>query len=478
VEGRWFVAREARAAAEIRRYVQRVVAPRIQFCVGSGDRRIAYAVDGSGPPLVCSAWWVSHLESDWGDPSFRAFFSALAEHSTVIRYDRSGVGLSDRDRSTFALEDEVADLEAVIAHAAVKRPALLGISCGGPACVRYAASHRGGPSHVILYGSFVRGCDTAPPAVRMAVSALVRASWELGARTLADLFAPDLSREEARRVCRTQRVAASAETATALLELTYRMDVSDVVGTVAAPTLVVHRQGDQTVPFRCGRDLAAAIPGATLLPLEGNAHVPWRGDAAPVLDAIESFLRGAARREATANGELRRIGELWSIRFAGRRVLLKDAKGLGDLAVLLANPRREVPASVLLQRAGGSPSERVESVPALDSRAVREYRRRLAALGKEIEEAEGWNDLGRLARLRSERDAIEQQLRSSVGLGGRPRPLDDPTDRARKAVTARLRSAMARISAAHPELGQHLDASVSTGVRCVYTPDPLVTWST
>ncbi len=454
------------------------MAPSIRFCAGSGTGRIAYAVDGTGPALVCAGWWVSHLESDWADPSFRAFFSSLAAQSTVVRYDRVGVGLSDRDRSTFSLEDEVADLGAVIADAGVDRPALLGISCGGPPCVRYAARHPAGVSRLILYGSFVRGCDTAPPAVRGAVSALVRASWELGSRTLADLFAPELSRTEVRRVCRAQRVSASAETAAELLELTYRMDVSDAVGAVSVPAIVIHRRGDQTVPFQCGRDLAAALPGATLVPLDGNAHVPWRGDTASVLDAIEGFLHGAnATTDDAGNGELRRTGDLWSIRFAGRRVLLKDAKGLSDLATLLANPGREVAATALLQRAGGSPVEMVSPAPAADDRAVRAYRRRLDDIREEIEEAEDRNDLGLVERLRAECDAIQHELRSSLGLAGRQRRLHDPTDRARKAVTARLRSVMARISAVHPELGRHLDASISTGMRCAYSPDRPVTWS-
>ena len=455
------------------------MAPSIRFCVGSGGRRIAYAVDGSGPPLVCAAWWVSHLESDWAEPSFRAFFAALAEHSTVVRYDRSGVGLSDRDRSSFAFDDEVSDLGAVIADARLERPMLLGISCGGPPTIRYAARHPEGVGGLVLYGSFLRGSDTAPVEVRRALCELVRASWELGSRTLADIFAPELPSEEVRRVCRTQRVAASAEKAAELLELTYRMDISEDVGAIAVPSIVMHRRGDRTVPFECGRALAAALPGATLLPLAGNAHVPWRGDANAVLEGIEGFLRGrVGRPDDVVHGELRRIGDLWSVRFAGRRVLLKDAKGLRDLATLLANPGREVAAAALLQRAGGSPVERVEAGLAADERALRAYRRRLQDLGEELADAEERNDLGRLARLRAEREAIQSELRSAVGLGGRPRHLRDPTDRARKAVTARLRSAMARISEVHPQLGEHLHTSVSTGLSCRYNPDPPVSWWT
>ena len=336
-----------------------------------------------------------------------------------------------------------------------------------------------GVGGLVLYGSFLRGSDTAPVEVRRALCDLVRASWELGSRTLADIFAPELPSEEVGRVCRTQRVAASAAAAAELLELTYRVDISEDVGAIAVPSIVMHRRGDRTVPFECGRRLAAVLPGATLLPLAGNAHVPWRGDSNAVLEGIEGFLRGrVARSEDASHGEFRRIGDLWSVRFAGRRVLLKDAKGLRDLATLLANPRREVAAAALLQRAGGLPVERVEGVTAADKRALRAYKRRLRDVGEELADAEERNDLGHVARLLVEREAIQHELRSAVGLGGRRRHLRDPTDRARKAVTARLRSAMARISEVHPQLGEHLAATVSTGLSCRYSPNPPVSWWT
>src|SRR4029079_2382665 len=115
------------------------------FFQGTSGKRIAYAVDGAlpgaRPPLVFPAWWVSHLEHDFDDPAFRGLFCRLAEHMTVVRYDRPGVGLSDRERPQHSLEDEVANLEALIEALGTERIALLGGSCGGPPAIAYAARH-------------------------------------------------------------------------------------------------------------------------------------------------------------------------------------------------------------------------------------------------------------------------------------------------------------------------------------------------
>jgi hypothetical protein len=220
------------------------------------------------------------------------------------------------------------------------------------------------------------------------------------------------------------------------------------------------------------------VPGATLVPLDGTAHVPWRGNATEVATAIDAFLRGRVAGPAEArHGEFRHAGDLWSIDFAGRRVHLKDAKGLSDLATLLANPGRDIPAIVLVQ-SGGAPVERSSPVPAADERALRSYRRRLTEVQEELMAAEEANDLARIATLRAEAEQVEDELRSVVGLGGRPRHLNDPADRARKAVSGRVRAALAKISEVHPELGAHLEASITTGNSCRYSPDPPVSWWT
>jgi DNA-binding CsgD family transcriptional regulator len=141
---------------------------------------------------------------------------------------------------------------------------------------------------------------------------------------LADIFLGESDSAEQERLARYQRVAASPETAAALLELTYRNDVRAELQQIRVPTSVVHRRGDRAIPYRLGRELAAAIPGATLLPLDGTAHLPWTGDwqaAARVLRSVlapEVPLRPAGKPPST----------LLSTR--EREVLALIANGLSD----------------------------------------------------------------------------------------------------------------------------------------------------
>jgi hypothetical protein len=114
----------------------------------------------------------------------------------------------------------------------------------------------------------------------------------------------------------------------------------------------------------------------------------------------------------------------------------------------------------------------------LDAAARRAYRGRLAELAEEIEQAQAWSDPVRAERARDEREALLVELAAAAGLAGRGRRLGDQSERARKAVTARIRDSLRRVEAVHPVLGAHLSASVSTGTWCVYSPATPVTWHT
>ena len=180
--------------------------------------------------------------------------------------------------------------------------------------------------------------------------------------------------------------------------------------------------------------------------------------------------------------EFRRAGAGWTLTYAGRTVRLPDAKGMGDLAVLLSRPGQPVPAAELVALSGGGRHARaglaMGADPVLDEQAKQAYRRRLQDLDREVAEAEDQGDPGRVEKARSERDAIAHELAAALGLGGRDRGLGDPAERARKAVTERIRYSMARIARAHPELAAHLEASVTTGSSCAYAPAEPVTWLT
>lgn len=459
-------------ATRAARYARRAVT--VRFFRNRAGRRLAYAVDGVGTPLVFPPWWVSHLERQAEDPPFRRFFEALARRFRVVRYDRLGVGMSDRRRRSFTFTGELADLAALVDHLGAPVVHLFGSSFGGPLAVAYAALHPRRVGKVVLYGTYAQGAALAPRAVRRAIGALVRSSWGLGSSALTDLFHPGADAATRRRYVVLQRAAADAETAAALLELHYALDARRYLAAIRAPVLVLHRRGDRAIPYRHGRELAARVPDATLVTLEGIEHMPWEGDAGAVQDAAIAFLDGGDRErrgEARPPGpELRRDGEVWSLRFEGRGALLRDCKGVADLARLVAAPGEEVHVFDLLRLPAGERRDRGSAEPALDRRALASYRRRLAEIDAAIAEAEGRLEGGSAGALAREREALLDQIAADTGLGGRPRRLNDPVERARKAVTARIRDAIRRIGRVDPALGRHLEASVSTGVRCTYAP--------
>jgi hypothetical protein len=170
---------------------------------------------------------------------------------------------------------------------------------------------------------------------------------------------------------------------------------------------------------------------------------------------------------------LRRDGDVWLISYEGRSCRLRDAKGLHYLAVLLAQPSREVHVFDLV----GTGVSATRTSEALDARAKSDYRRRLAELEAENAEATEWGDSERADRARLEAEAISAQLAAAYGLGGRPRSGAGPTERARKAVANRIRDSLARIDDAHPSLGRHLRNSVHTGTFCSYQPERPTLWN-
>jgi pimeloyl-ACP methyl ester carboxylesterase/DNA-binding CsgD family transcriptional regulator len=291
-----------------------------------GGRRAAYAVTGDGPPLVAPAWWVSHVELDWGDEAFRGLWETLGRGHTVVRYDRLGVGLSDREvrDADLTLDAEVALLAAVLDELALENVVLLGGSSGGCDAISFAARFPDRVSRLLLYGAYADGSSIASPEIRDAIVAAVRSHWGLGSRLLADIFLGGASGAEQERLARHQRAAASPETAAALLELVYRNDVRAELEKVRAPTVVVHRRGDRAIPYRLGRELAAAIPQARLIPLDGAAHFPWAGDAQSVARALRSAL--ALDANDAVGGEPAAV--LLSSR--EREVLALVAQGLSD----------------------------------------------------------------------------------------------------------------------------------------------------
>src|SRR6202046_4338124 len=224
--------------------------------------RVAFAVVGSGPAVVLPAWWVSHVVEDWHFDPLRRFVEGLAAGRMVVRYDRLGTGLSDRERprETFTPEFEDATLCAVLDELGLARVTLMGISCGGCTAVSFAARRPERVDRLVLYGSYAQGHALGPPQARTSLIDLVRSHWGLGSRLLADLFGPSWSAEDRVAFTAYQRAAASAEVAADLLAQIYETDVRDDLPGIRAPALVVHRERDRAMRLRGAREGGALLP--------------------------------------------------------------------------------------------------------------------------------------------------------------------------------------------------------------------------
>jgi pimeloyl-ACP methyl ester carboxylesterase/DNA-binding CsgD family transcriptional regulator len=275
---------------------------RIAMTTSSAGARIGYAVTGSGPPLVYVSGWLGHLELSWALPAERAYYEALADGRTLIRYDKPGCGLSKRTSSEapplepYSMDQELDALQAVITATGVGPFDLMGASVGAPVAAMWAARRPATVSRLVLYGGWAHGPDVAAPEIQRHVLGLVRHHWGLAADLLADLFAPDADAGTRAAFTRYQRDSASAETACAMLEMAYRLDVRDVLSQVTAPTLVLHRSRDRAAPIDQGRLLADGIPKARFEAIVGRSHLPYIGDAQPLTRAIRRFLGLSERR--------------------------------------------------------------------------------------------------------------------------------------------------------------------------------------
>lgn len=203
----------------------------------------------------------------------------------------------------------------------------------------------------------------------------------------------------------------------------------------------------------------------------------------PLLDGLGHRLDAAAgaATEGPApprwRSTFRRTGPVWQIEFAGRSVQLPHARGLTDIAFLLSRPDREVSVLDLVQP-DGTAAAAVRGAPAYDERARREIRDRLRELDEEIDAAEDLHDAGRAEVAREQRQVLAETVARDLGLGGRSRLIGDPTERARKTVSTRIRRSIATVGRTHPELGRHLERSIDTGAWCAYRPADPVDWIT
>jgi pimeloyl-ACP methyl ester carboxylesterase len=263
---------------------------------------IAYQVHGEGPlDLLLVPGFVSHAELLPEEPSIARFFRRLASFSRLIVLDKRGQGLSDRPARPPTLEESMDDMEAVMEAAGCERPAIFGVSEGGPMSALFAATHPHRVSSLVLFGTFARMLEAPDFPHGVSEEALnrwgevIRRDW--GGPVAVNLWAPSRlgDREFERWWGRLLRQGTSPAGAIALMDLYREMDVRSILPAIDVPTLVLHRAGDRMISAAQSRYIAERIPGARYVELPGEDHLPFAGDLDLVLAEVEEFLVGSRR---------------------------------------------------------------------------------------------------------------------------------------------------------------------------------------
>ncbi|MHA0286458.1 alpha/beta fold hydrolase [Mycobacterium sp. C3-094] len=271
----------------------------VRFCRSADGTRIAYAIHGSGPPLLLTTCWLSHLEFDWESPVWQHFLRDLGSIATVIRYDERGFGMSDWNVTDFSLPTRVADLAAVIDAAEVPRCAMIGMSQGGPVAIAYTADNPDRVSRLILYGTYgVARRDDEAVDLEHAFQQLIKVGWarpeSTFRRVFTDLMIPGASPVQAGWLDDLQARATSTENAMRSRAARAEVDVGAYLSRITAPTLVVHARGDRMNPFADGRELAARISGARFVALDSANHITLADEPAweVFVAEVTAFLAG------------------------------------------------------------------------------------------------------------------------------------------------------------------------------------------
>jgi pimeloyl-ACP methyl ester carboxylesterase/DNA-binding winged helix-turn-helix (wHTH) protein len=262
----------------------------------SAGLHIAYAIAGAGTvDIVLVLGWTFPFRALGRLAETAATLSALTDIGRVVLFDKRGTGLSDPVKRLPSLDERMDDLRAVLDAAGSRQAVLLGFSEGGALCMLFAAAHPERVRGLVLVGAFPR-MAAAPdwpagwsPDRAAAARAYIQRSWGAG-QTILALAPRAASRPDFRRfAAETEQEGASPGAALDVLEMNLRVDVRPLLGSVRAPTHVLHRTDDGIIDVRNGRALAAAIPGARFTEVPGDDHVFLFEDSATLVAAVRAL---------------------------------------------------------------------------------------------------------------------------------------------------------------------------------------------
>jgi class 3 adenylate cyclase len=266
------------------------MAREVRYCTTEDGVRIAYCVEGEGPPLVLAPSFIESLELADESPELASFFQKLLIGRRLIRYDARGSGLSQREASELTEMGAVHDIQAVTTAAKLERFALFGSGQTGGAAIAYASLYPDRVSAVILHGTATARSMFGAPGPYRALAEFARSNWELAASVFVDPSIRDAEPEIATRWARVLYRARDGDLTARFMLANIDYDITGYARGVQARTMVLHRMGDTRIPFDAAKRFAALIPTARLVPLQGAASHYCLGDSQAVLDAVNAFL--------------------------------------------------------------------------------------------------------------------------------------------------------------------------------------------
>jgi pimeloyl-ACP methyl ester carboxylesterase/DNA-binding SARP family transcriptional activator len=281
--------------------------PAIQYARRRDGVSIAHQVLGDGPvDLVVVPGFMSHLDLQWTDPAYRRWLRRLSSSLRVATLDKAGTGASDAVPRAQTIEEWADDVLAVLDAVGSSRAVLMGLSEGAPVAAFFAEAHPDRVRGLVFYGALARVLPNErylwehreEILASLQRFAEVELSWGCGGSV--DIWAPTAASSDAQRHAWAIFERASGSPASIALrsEAVLALDACELLPSIRVPTLVLHRAGDGAVPVHHGRYLAAAIPGARYIELEGADHIPYLGNSEAVISAIHEFVAGLPAEES------------------------------------------------------------------------------------------------------------------------------------------------------------------------------------